>query len=550
MPLKPTSLAIKLIVIILISVSIIFISAFVFNYYSLKKIYLDSARNDARDLTRIVGEHISATLGGVQKVTATVASVVERNHYTEAELTSLLEDAVTYNPEIYGMTIAYEPHAFNPQVSAFAPYVYREHGKIKIAQAHPNYINWLWYLTPKTESRPLWSDPYVNTGSDIVSSTYGVPFYHTEPGKKQFQGVVSATISLVWLQKMIAATAIGQTGYAFLISKDGFFVTAPKTQYVMNYSIFFVATILDNPDLDKLGHEMVRGKEGFIRLTDFIYDQKSWVYYAPVGDSGYFLGVVIPEAELFAGLNHLYWQLVLIAAAGLILLAVVISIISRGITKPVRRLARTAAAIAQGHLNVELAEPRSRDEIGSLTRSFREMQEALREYMANLAATTAAKERIESELKIARAIQMSFLPKRFPPLAAGDYVEIAALLEPAREVGGDLYDFFMIDAQHLFLAVGDVSGKGVPAALFMAVTKTLLKGLSEVGLEPAQVFARVNRELALENDALMFVTCFCGILNLETGVLAYSNAGHPPPVLIRPGQAPQWLTLPPESSWG
>ena len=120
----------------------------------------------------------------------------------------------------------------------------------------------------------------------------------------------------------------------------------------------------------------------------------------------------------------------------------------------------------------------------------------------------------------------------------------AAVLEPAREVGGDLYDYFLVNHHHLFFMVGDVSGKGVPVALFMAVTKTLLKGLTEVGLEPAQIFAKVNRELAVENDALMFVTAFCGILDLETGELAYSNAGHNPPLLLRPGQNPQWLALP------
>ena len=123
-------------------------------------------------------------------------------------------------------------------------------------------------------------------------------------------------------------------------------------------------------------------------------------------------------------------------------------------------------------------------------------------------------------------------------------MEIAAVLEPAREVGGDLYDYFLVNDRHLFFMIGDVSDKGVPAALFMAVTKTLLKGLTEVGLEPAQIFAKVNRELAAENDALMFVTAFCGILDLVTGELAYSNAGHNPPLLLRPGQEPQWLSLP------
>ena len=123
-------------------------------------------------------------------------------------------------------------------------------------------------------------------------------------------------------------------------------------------------------------------------------------------------------------------------------------------------------------------------------------------------------------------------------------MEIAAFLEPAREVGGDLYDYFLVNNRHLFFMIGDVSDKGVPAALFMAVTKTLLKGLTEAGLEPAQVFAKVNRELASENDSMMFVTAFCGILDLETGELAYSNAGHNPPLLLRLGQEPQWLALP------
>ena len=228
--LQKTGLAIKLIVIIVISVSIIFITAFVFNYYSLKNFYLDSARNNARDLTRIVNEHVSATLGGVQKVTSTIAALVAEQHYNEAELIAFLENAITYNPEIYGMTIAYEPYAFNPGISSFAPFVYREHGKMIVSQAPSNYPYWLWYSAPKTEKRPVWSDPYVNTATGSITTTYAAPFYRDATGKNDFQGVVSATISLAWLQKIISSTAIGQKGYAFLIYQDGYFVTAPKTQ--------------------------------------------------------------------------------------------------------------------------------------------------------------------------------------------------------------------------------------------------------------------------------------------------------------------------------
>jgi sigma-B regulation protein RsbU (phosphoserine phosphatase) len=172
------------------------------------------------------------------------------------------------------------------------------------------------------------------------------------------------------------------------------------------------------------------------------------------------------------------------------------------------------------------------------------MRLALKDYIDHLTQTTAAKERIESELKIARNIQMSFLPKAFPPLLGKTRIEISARLEPAREIGGDLYDYSMIDDDHLFFAVGDVSDKGIPAALFMAVTKTLLKGVAETGMDPSEILRRTNLELCGENDSMMFVTVFCGIVDLKTGRLKYSNAGHEHPIIVRRGGQPEQLAVP------
>jgi len=180
-----------------------------------------------------------------------------------------------------------------------------------------------------------------------------------------------------------------------------------------------------------------------------------------------------------------------------------------------------------------------------LTRSVDEMRIALKEYIADIAETSRAQERIESELKIASAIQMNFLPKRFPPFPDQTAFDLYAALAPAREVGGDLYDFFMLDPNHLFFSVGDVSDKGVPAALFMAVTKTLMKGIAEQGSTPADVLDRVNAELCQNNETVMFVTLVCGILDVATGDLVYSNAGHNPPALLRAGKRPEFLPLPP-----
>lgn len=146
-----------------------------------------------------------------------------------------------------------------------------------------------------------------------------------------------------------------------------------------------------------------------------------------------------------------------------------------------------------------------------------------------------AKQFMEGELKVARDIQMSIIPRSFPAYPERSEFELHALLEPAREVGGDFYDFFFIDDERLFMVVGDVSGKGVPASLFMAVTRTLLRSKAQQSHRPDEILAAVNRELCLENDSAMFVTIFCAIMDIGSGQLEYSNGGHNPPYVLTAG---------------
>jgi sigma-B regulation protein RsbU (phosphoserine phosphatase) len=160
-------------------------------------------------------------------------------------------------------------------------------------------------------------------------------------------------------------------------------------------------------------------------------------------------------------------------------------------------------------------------------------------------AYLAQKQKIEGELGVAREIQLAMVPKMLPKTPDWPECGLYADLNSAREVGGDFYDFFLDKDGKLVIAIGDVSDKGVPAALFMAVTKTLLKGMSEPGQMPHELLEKVNREVAESNELNMFVTIFCAKLDLATGELWYSNAGHNPPVLLRKGQRPEWLDLPP-----
>ena len=157
----------------------------------------------------------------------------------------------------------------------------------------------------------------------------------------------------------------------------------------------------------------------------------------------------------------------------------------------------------------------------------------LKDSLENLRRTRSAKERMESELNIGRDIQMSMVPVNFPPFPDRTEFTIYATLQPAREVGGDFYDFFLIDDDLLCVCVGDVSGKGVPSALFMAVTKTLIKSMAKNDSSPASILTHVNDELSHNNESSMFVTIFLAIMNVSNGQLTYCNAGHNPPLEIK-----------------
>lgn len=201
--------------------------------------------------------------------------------------------------------------------------------------------------------------------------------------------------------------------------------------------------------------------------------------------------------------------------------------------------ARTASAVCEEDLE---AYSISKDEIIRLFNkdsalAFQLVHLCIKRFIENLRAETEAKERIQSELRIARDIQMSMLPRVFPPFPERTEFDIFAVMEPAKEVGGDLYDFFFVDDKRLCVVIGDVSGKGVPAALFMAICKTLLKTEALRGLSPGEILTQVNRTLIPDNETLMFVTVFLLILDVETGEIRYSNGGHPPPLVsAEPGK--------------
>ncbi|MBQ4401272.1 MAG: SpoIIE family protein phosphatase, partial [Synergistaceae bacterium] len=271
-------------------------------------------------------------------------------------------------------------------------------------------------------------------------------------------------------------------------------------------------------------------------------DSRIYYAYTPIESTGWKFCVRIPESVILAPVRSVNERVIytMLSFLGAFVIIVVLAVFaarkfSGKLTDPIVALEHDVKEISGGNLDYR-AEIRTNDEIGDLAKSFNDMAASLKDYVKNLAAVTAEKERIGAELNIATQIQADMLPRIFPPFPDRNEFDIYASMNPAKEVGGDFYDFFMVDDDHLALVMADVSGKGVPAALFMVISKTLIKNRTQMGGTPSEILADVNEQLCEGNEAELFVTVWLGILEISTGHVTASNAGHEYPAIYRPGE--------------
>lgn len=529
-------LAFKLCLNILSVCLIIFFTIFSINNYISKDLILKNVDESIRNLAFGTSNKIYAYLSSSEKVLQNLAQTLETTQITEKNIHDLIKTTLIGNKEIFGSTIAFEPYSFKSDIQFYAPYYYKEQNELKyknFSDGEYNYTACDWYTQPKNIGKPLWSEPYFDEGGgDIVMATYSAPFYTIINNEKVFTGVVTADISLNELEKIVSSIKIFKDGYGFIVSKKGTFVTHPRKSFMVKENILKYAKESGDEDIIKNIEKMLMGKEGLCYLKKSVQKQKTWMYYIPIDTTGWSLGIIFPEKGLFADLYDLNKKLLSTAGIGFVLLFLVIILIASRISYPISRLANAAEQVGSGNFDVKLPKIKSKCEISVLRNSFNIMQKELKDYIENLKNTTAAKEKIESELQIAHDIQMGIIPKTFPAFPDRTDFDIFAILEPARAVGGDLYDFFFSE-EHLFFAIGDVSGKGIPASLLMAVTRTLWRAKTSIDIKIEDIVESMNHELSSNNEFAMFVTFIMGIMDTKTGEIIYCNAGHNPPFVIR-----------------
>ena len=384
-----------------------------------------------------------------------------------------------------------------------------------------------WYTKAKSLGHVCFTDIYNDIYDRGLTITCAAPVYDDN---NKFIGAMGMDILISDLYRSIVEIDLGddKASYAFLVDNKGNIIdnenASDKTNSLSN----------EKGINSEVVNKILSGQTD-VSLTD----DRIYFAYTPIESNGWKFCVRMPESVILAPVRSVQRNIIFMMSlflAAFILITMIVTVatrkFSKDLTNPIISLSHDVEEISGGNLDYR-AKIYDNDEIGDLAKSFNDMAVSLKDYINNLAYITAEKERISTELNVATQIQADMLPRIFPAFPERKEFDIYASMNPAKEVGGDFYDFFFIDDKHLALVMADVSGKGVPAALFMVISKTLIKTRALMGGTPSEILYDVNNQLCEGNDAGLFVTVWLGILDIETGKITAANAGHEYPALKR-----------------
>ncbi|MEI7037423.1 SpoIIE family protein phosphatase [Fulvimonas yonginensis] len=466
---------------------------------------------EALALSRAAADRIEARLGRVAASTRLLAAIAASDT-RDAE--GLLRTSLRADPDLAGLAIAPLPH----RTRSPAPFVSRQDdGSVQerdLAGDLVHYWDQYWFLGGLACDTGCWQRPFHSRSRQRLLVNYSVAIRRGG----QAVGVVNADVTLEWLQRILETLRKPAGAYTFVLGSDGRYLAHDQT------------ALVGQAGAPALLQAMARQDGAPVRLAQAA-DGPVWIYPSPIKGTFWSLGLVMPEAQIYADVRILFLSGMALGLFALIGIALITLTIIRRTLAPLGVLVHRAEHVARGELDFDLPATGRRDEIGRLTGAFDQMRHQLAEHLRQLTEATREQQRLASELEIAHQIQTALLPKEHYLDAHCPNFELHAALRPARAVGGDLYSYFMLDERRFYLLVGDVSDKGIPAALFMARTITLAKALAPRSHTPQELLRLLNQELCRNNDGCMFVTLLCGVLDTIDGTLVLASAGHEPPVL-------------------
>ena len=424
-------------------------------------------------------------------------------------------------PNSMGNGIYFEPYKIiEYKMISCIHAVWNENGQIDMlpscVDSTFDYFNQNWYseiMKDMTQGKRVsWARPYRSTQLGILMTTVGAGIYD----KNDLIGMATVDWELDTILKAILKIKPTPNSFVLFADKTNDYIIATTEPGINNSAIM-------GKSLKTIGWYSEQLKEG----TYFEYKGVKYIPYIKQLKNGMFLIVNIPLLELFQNaVHHLSVLLTVLLISTFLIVLVLYQMLKRNINRPIDTLTEIAQQISQGDLDrtIHLDKP---SELAELATAFNKMKTDIKTHLTELAKISVEKERMTSELAIAKNIQDSALPKDFPK---NEYYELMASMIPAHEVGGDFYDFFPIDENRIGLVMADVCGKGITAALYMMSAKTAIKNMLQAGYPLPEAINKANKSLCDNGAPLMFVTAFIGILDLRTGQVEYINAGHCPPL--------------------
>jgi len=480
---------------------------------------LEHTHHEAAALAANAGSQIQNRLDRVA-VSARIVSSMIATQPGDAE--QLLRDALKANTDLSGMAAAFKPLLVQAHPDMHSPFVSRgDDGKVisrDLLEDTGSYAEQTWFLGGLSCSAGCWQRPFFSKSRHRQLINYSFVIDRDNHPV----GIINADVTLDWLHKILASVDKPPGAYVFVLDSDGNYLAHDNPNLLSKRADTPILKLLasDRPTSARLPVAQNTQARGPV-----------WIYSEPIDGTRWRLGLAIPEIQIYAGVRHIFLLSLALGLLALFGVAMMTLLIIRRMMAPLGVLADRAAHVARGELDFELPAVKHHDEVGSLTKSFDRMRHELALHMEDLARVAREKQRLASELEIAHQIQIGLLPNEHYFDINCTSFELHAALRPARAVGGDLYSYFMLDATRLYVLVGDVSDKGIPAALFMAQTITLAKSLAPRAPSPDIMLQLLNQELCRGNDSCMFVTLLCGLLDTGNGEITLASAGHEPPVL-------------------
>jgi sigma-B regulation protein RsbU (phosphoserine phosphatase) len=489
----------------------------------------------------VSNEKISNVFTNIEIAVNNNKAVVEETLGNGSKLYDAQKQLLNLNPNILGAAVAYNPNSKRMKGRKSAAFAYRDgRDSTSVTTKQLNnkrydYLHKEWFTKPCEDGESSWSEPYMDEGgSGIPTITYSLPLIDDN---EEVYAVMTADVGIGWIKDLALTTddlfwsILGDNSpvTCFMATAQGTIIAHTDSTLVLNNLESYLKK-LNKPGEDDL-YERIKKDDNSIKLFFDPQDRIQLIIFRTLKNTNWTMGLIVPAANLVEPANQFIIAFGTIMLIGIIIVGLVCSMTIRRVTKPLRQFADSADEIAKGNITATLPKIKTKDEMYRLRNSFETMQLSLVRQIEETKAINAEKGRMEGELQTARSIQMSMLPKTFPPYPDRDDIDIYGQLMPAKEVGGDLFDFYIRD-EKLFFCIGDVSGKGVPASLLMAVTRSLFRTVSAHESQPARIMTTINESIAEDNESNMFITLFIGVLDLPTGRLRYSNAGHDAPVLI------------------